>query len=83
MRETEEVEKMAVGAGFYTGKPVTHLRLWQWDRLATSTSDFPCQYHSTKVQSHSVVKNRRCMLLAISSVVKTTIQTKTGTKKSG
>jgi hypothetical protein len=35
-------------AGISTAKPGACLRPeWQWDRLATSTSDFPCQYHST------------------------------------
>ena len=35
-------------AGFCTGKPGAYLRPeWQWDRLATSTSDFPRHYHST------------------------------------
>jgi len=35
-------------AGLSTAKPGAFLRPeWQWDTLATSTSDFPCQCHYT------------------------------------
>jgi len=51
-------------AGFSTGKPGAYLRPeWQWDRLATSTSGFPCQYHSTNgPESFSGLKPTLCTL---------------------
>jgi hypothetical protein len=49
-------------AGLSTGKPGASLRPdWQWDGLATSTSDFPCQYHSTNgPESFSGLKPTLC-----------------------